>query len=170
MYSTLAAYVAPAVWELNQQQFQVSPLTSWLLWGTQPDVDITTNYGGIFTQIAGSSRGFSYLGSADFQSDFGYAYGGSGCSHRNTFNRFYFMGNTTSNGAATAAVCNWASADGSTWLGCRYSTPPPPPLGAAALTSASPAAWSPPRTWSSSLHNLPCKRTSELSTCAFCHF
>ena len=107
--SAMASLVAPVVWEANQQQTQVAQLTTWLLWGTQPDVDITLNAGLNFTTIAGSST-FTYLGNTDFENDFGYAYGGSGCQHRNTFNRFYWMGNTSS------TVYNWASADGSTWL------------------------------------------------------
>ena len=107
--SQMASLVAPAVWEQSQQQTQVAAAGSWLLWGTQPDVDITLNYGLNFTTIAGSST-FTYLGNVDFENDFGYAYGGSGCAHRNTFNRFYWMGNTS------GSVYNWASADGSTWL------------------------------------------------------
>ena len=68
--SAMASLVAPVVWEANQQQTQVAQLTTWLLWGTQPDVDITLNAGLNFTTIAGSST-FTYLGNTDFENDFG---------------------------------------------------------------------------------------------------
>ena len=107
--SFLASVVQPVVYEVNGQQTQVAGLGSWVLWGTQPDVELTLNNGSSFTTIAGSSA-FTYLGNVAWENDFGSAYGGNGCAHRNTFNRFYYMGNISN------VLFNWASADGSTWL------------------------------------------------------
>ena len=104
--------VAPIIWEQNGLQSQVSSYGTWLLFGTQPDVDLTTNYGANFTTIAGSSA-FTWLGNPDWENDFGTAYGAVGCAHRNTFNRFYYMGNGSS---ITNGAFNWATMDGSTWL------------------------------------------------------
>ena len=112
--SYISPVVAPVVYEVSGQQSMVSSYGTWILYGTQPDVDLTTNQGANFTTIAGNTQ-FTWLGNPDWETDFGSAYGGVGCSHRNTANRFYYMGaNGTSN--SVNAAFNYATVDGSTWL------------------------------------------------------
>ena len=113
--STIAPITAPllypVVYQSNGLDYAYAPTGSWLLWGTQQDVSLSTNQGQTWSLIAGVTyAGLSQPG----VNDFGFAYGADQCQHRNTFNRFYVIGNGSA-GAVNSAYYVWASNNGWEW-------------------------------------------------------
>ena len=109
-----------------QNQWAVAPAGSWLLWGTQPDVSISTNNGQTWTIISGTNDSNPHMDYRDIPSNFpglnsagGYnseTAGNAGCNHRTTFNRFYLFGNINSyNSPANNPYFAWATNDGQIW-------------------------------------------------------
>src|SRR5262249_14359213 len=98
---------------------------SWLLWGTQPDVSISTNNGATWTIISGTAASNSHLDPRDISVGFpgtvGSAAGNAGCNHRTTFNRFYLLGNIDG-GAGNGNFFNWVTNDGSIWTQVTHTT------------------------------------------------
>ena len=88
------------------------------MWGTQEDVAISTNAGQSWTWTAGG--GGTGLGFA--QNDYNngglssklLSAGNAECGHRNTFSRFYVIGNNGAN-SATVPFEVWASDDAQIW-------------------------------------------------------
>ena len=68
------------------------PAGSWLWWGTQALVQASTNQGQSWAQLA-------------YGSDYPASQGNAGCAHRNSFNRFYIMGDSLGANVSFA----WAS-------------------------------------------------------------
>ena len=130
--SAMASLVAPVVWEANQQQTQVAQLTTWLLWGTQPDVDITLNAGLNFTTIAGSSRSLTWATQTSRTTL---------ATRMAAVDASTATRSTASTGWATpAAQCTTGHRQMAP-PGCRSSTRTPPWPGPTAPTSRSLAVW-----------------------------
>ena len=102
----------------NMNQWAVAPAGSWLIFGTQPDVSISTNNGAGWTITSGTANSNSHLDTRDIPPNFpssGNA-GNAGCGHRTTFNRFYLLGTAGGQaGGGGTLWFNWATHDGSVW-------------------------------------------------------
>ena len=103
-------------------QWSIAPAGSWLLYGTQPDVSISTNNGATWTIVAGTTSSNSHLDLRDVPANFpgsgaaGETAGNAGCAHRGPFNRFYILGNVVGDYTRpTSTWFAWATQDGSVW-------------------------------------------------------
>ena len=91
----------------------MAPTGSWLLWGGQQDVSISTNGGSTWNLISG----VTYAGlPPPATTDAGYSYGADQCQHSDTFNRFHVIG-IGSAGASNQPLYVWASNTGWEWIG-----------------------------------------------------
>ena len=101
-------------WQGNQ--WAVAPAGSWLLWGSNPDVALSTNQGQSWSTIGGvQGAGFPNSTSSDYAAGGTLLYNAE-CAHRNTYNRFYIIGNSDAIGTYTVVpFFTWASDDGLTW-------------------------------------------------------
>ena len=101
----------------NINNWGVAPAGSWLLFGTQPDISVSTNNGKTWTITSGTASSNSHLDTRDIPANFpasGNA-GNAGCAHRTTFNRFYLIGNVASGSTPTSPWFSWATHDGTIW-------------------------------------------------------
>ena len=100
-------------WQGNR--WAVAPAGSWVMWGSNPFVLASTDQGTSWVTIAGiNNAGFPNSSTVDYTGPSGTTllYNAE-CGHRNTFNRFYLMGNGNPIGTYTVApLYNWASDDG----------------------------------------------------------
>ena len=94
-------------------QWAVAPAGSWFMYGTQPDVSLSTNAGATWTITSGANSSNPYLDSRDL-TVYPTGTGNAACSHRTTFNRFYLMGSCNSY-VCTGPYFNWATEDGQIW-------------------------------------------------------
>ena len=96
--------------------WSVAPAGSWVLWGSNPDVAISTNLGIGWSTIAGIGGAGLGEQSADYYNNsspfYATAAANAECAHRNTFNRFYIIGN---NGVANNPFFAWAANEAQTW-------------------------------------------------------
>ena len=104
----------------NINDWATAPAGSWLLFGTQPDVSVSTNNGATWTITSGVASNNGHLDIRDIPPNFpgtvGAVAGNSGCSHRTTFNRFYIIGNVQGGLSGFGAPWfAWATQDGSVW-------------------------------------------------------
>ena len=114
--STIQAVLAPLAFTDAQNAIGIAPAGSWLLYGTQEDVWISMNSGLTWSLMAGQPN--SSLPNADVQTWSQTGTGNSGCAHRSTFNRFYWMGVSNQNSGAvqtTGVFFNYVSVDGQEW-------------------------------------------------------
>jgi len=115
--STLQPLLAPMAFTDSLNNVGIAPAGSWLLYGTQSDVWITTNFGSSWSLAAGQNgNGLPGLDNVTWATT---GSGNSGCAHRTTFNRFYWMGLSNQNSAAvraTASFFNYVSVDGQEWI------------------------------------------------------
>ena len=104
----------------NINNWGMAPAGSWMLFGTQPDVSISTNNGATWTITSGVASSNPHLDTRDIAPNFpgtvGETAGNAGCGHRGKFNRFYLMGNVVGGTSSTTTPWfNWATHDGSIW-------------------------------------------------------
>ena len=115
--SVIAVTRAPMAYTNSMAAIAVAPTGSWLLYGTQEDVWLSSNNGGTWSLLAGQSG--NSLPGLDNVTWAATGSGNSGCSHRTTFNRFYWMGTSNQNSAAvgtTGTFFNYVSTDGQEWI------------------------------------------------------
>ena len=115
--SVIMPTMAPMAFTDSGNNIGVAPTGSWLLYGTQEDVWLSSNNGGTWSLLAGQSG--NSLPGLDNVTWAATGSGNSGCSHRTTFNRFYWMGTSNQNSAAvgtTGTFFNYVSTDGQEWI------------------------------------------------------
>ena len=114
--STIQPLIVPSAYTDTYGRIGYAPAGSWLLYGTQNDVWISINNGFAWSLLAGLTN--NNLPGNDSSTWAATGAGNSGCSHRTTFNRFYWMGVSNQNGAnivSTAPFFNYVSVDGQEW-------------------------------------------------------
>ena len=115
--SVIALTRAPLAYTNSVNRIGVAPAGSWLLYGTQEDVWLSSSNGQSWTLLAGQPG--NSLPGGDNVTWAATGSGNSGCAHRTTFNRFYWMGTSNQNSAAvgtTATFFNYVSTDGQEWV------------------------------------------------------
>ena len=98
----------------GKNQWGVAPAGSWLLFGTQPDVSVSTNNGASWTITSGTNSGNPFLDARSL-SIFPTGTGNAGCGHRTSFNRFYLLGSCNNYQCNSGPYFNWATQDGTIW-------------------------------------------------------
>jgi hypothetical protein len=114
--STIQPVLAPLAFTDATSRIGVAPAGSWLLYGTQEDVWLSMNSGASWSLLAGQPN--ASLPNADVQTWSQTGTGNSGCAHRSTFNRFYWMGVSNQNSGAvqtTGSFFNYVSVNGQEW-------------------------------------------------------
>jgi len=108
--------VAPLAFTNNLVDVGVAPIGSWVIYGTQPDVWLSSDKGATWRILAGLA-GHGLPDNADHSFDANGS-GNMGCGHRSKFNRFYWMGESNQNAGneqANTQFSNYYSTDGSEW-------------------------------------------------------